>query len=122
MNRLTSQSLKLDTNCIASLTPHALQDFVEAREVEGSDWKTQNPECPLAYDCENIQGIPVAECEDLLQLYNDDNGKHRTRITDRFKNDKPCDPLNTWNGLSCIYGDYNKYHVLTLMLGNNNLE
>ncbi|MEZ4616108.1 MAG: LamG-like jellyroll fold domain-containing protein [Caldilineaceae bacterium] len=67
----------------------------------------------LPYNCNNVQGIPVSECQALVNLFRDTGGIQWTMHTNWLQNNTPC----TWFGLLCNNG-----HLFALTLPQNNLH
>jgi len=65
------------------------------------------------FDCDSVTGIPVAECEGLVALYNATDGPNWTQSTNWLQTDNPC---GSWYGVSCSGGRVN-----WLSLHNNRL-
>ncbi len=74
------------------------------------EWQTRNTNCPT--DCNTVTEIPVAECQDLLNLYNTTNGPNWLNKTGWNATNTPC----SWYGVSCSGG-----HVTQLGLNDNQL-
>jgi len=66
-----------------------------------------------ATDCNAVTGIPVAECQQLLSLYNSAGGANWTNKTGWNQTNTPC----SWKGVTCSGG-----HVQELRLDNNQLK
>lgn len=63
-------------------------------------------------NCQQISGIPAAECDALVAFYNSANGANWTNKTGWLNTNAPC----SWYGVSCTSG-----HVVTLQLSQNQL-
>ena len=71
------------------------------------------PWVQAATQCLTVTEIPIAECEALVNLYNQTNGTTWQKNTGWNKNNTPCQ----WWGVTCDNG-----HVTKLYLENNNLN
>ncbi len=65
------------------------------------------------FSCDNVTGIPVTECNELVTLYNSTNGVNWTNKTGWLTSNTPC----SWFGLTCSAG-----HVSRIDLRLNHLS
>ncbi|MBN2005170.1 MAG: leucine-rich repeat domain-containing protein [Anaerolineae bacterium] len=68
---------------------------------------------PSAYDCATATGLPQAECEALVALYNATDGDHWANRSNWLETSTPCG----WFGVEC-----RNEHVTELALGCNGLQ
>jgi len=65
------------------------------------------------FSCTNVTEIPVAECNELVNLYNSTNGANWTNKTGWLSTNMPC----SWYGITCSAG-----HVTEIELDYNNVS
>ncbi|MCP4396914.1 MAG: PEP-CTERM sorting domain-containing protein [bacterium] len=71
----------------------------------------------ISFDCTQIQGLPMTECEALVALYDSTDGAHWENNSGWFQNNTPCD--GSWYGITCTP---DSSHIQRIWLGQNNLS
>ncbi|MCS6842722.1 MAG: leucine-rich repeat domain-containing protein [Caldilineales bacterium] len=76
---------------------------------------TASSSVPWAFDCAEVQEIPLAECRALVDLFQSTNGPQWDRKLGWLQTYTPCS--TPWRGVTCADG-----HVASLQLQDNNLS
>ncbi|OQW90457.1 MAG: hypothetical protein BWK78_06975 [Thiotrichaceae bacterium IS1] len=70
---------------------------------------------PTSFSCNAVTEIPVAECQELLSLYNSTNGPNWTNKTGWNQTNTPC----SWFGVSCNGGHIQKIDLSNVGSSSN---
>lgn len=108
--------------CSAQLpSPSALPSDLPSQDLAPPPTSADVPSTPQSssgtqtgssFDCQNIEDIPVEECQVLITLYESTDGSHWQDNTGWLVNHTPC----AWYGVICQQG-----HVVELQLDYNEL-
>lgn len=108
--------------CSAQLpSPSALPSDLPSQDLAPPPTSADVPSTPQSssgtqtgssFDCQNIEDIPVEECQVLITLYESTDGSHWLDNTGWLVNHTPC----AWYGVICQQG-----HVVELQLDYNEL-
>jgi hypothetical protein len=82
-------------------------------DISSTPQSTAGTQTSLGFDCQNIQEIPVEECQALVALYESTDGDHWEDNSGWLVDQMPC----SWYGVICQEG-----HVVDLQLYYNQLS
>jgi hypothetical protein len=100
-------------SCTPAATPsQSLAPTGTLADISSTPQAAAGTQTGLSFDCQNIQEIPVEECQALVALYKSTDGDNWEDNSGWLANETPC----TWYGVICQQG-----HIVDLELYYNQL-